>query len=48
MSVTKHFCTKRLSNTGTGFLQKWSVPQVCHCLRRNGTVFKDNTLDNML
>ncbi|KAK4830642.1 hypothetical protein QYF61_012485 [Mycteria americana] len=31
--MRKHFFTERWSNPGTGFLEKWSMPHACQCLR---------------
>ena len=33
LDIRKHFLPRGGSNTGTGFLERWSMPQACQCLR---------------
>ena len=33
LDMKNHFFTKGCPNPGTGFLERWSMPQACQCLR---------------
>ncbi|KAK4811153.1 hypothetical protein QYF61_019784 [Mycteria americana] len=33
LDYRKHFFTERVLDTGTGFLERWSMPHACQCLR---------------
>ena len=45
LDIRKHFFTKRVVKHWNSFLERWSVPQACQCLKKRHL---DNALNNRL